>query len=161
MTCFTSYRLYDPLTDPWNVMCMYFYCSDNSSSSKLQETSLLFIMYDQEWFFVCRLYNMNGYKIQQAEFSYWMYADTVNTASEEQRTHTKTEDPGDYHPWRRRLAGERLWCVYSVNHSYNRVVHATGVEITGTEKLYVDPNCCNHGSDCVLIGFVRGFIVCM
>jgi hypothetical protein len=53
------------------------------SSRKLQETSLLYIMYNLEWFFVCRFYDMNAYKIQQAEFSYRRYTGTVNTASEE------------------------------------------------------------------------------
>jgi len=63
---------------------MYFCSSDSSSSSnKLQETSLLYVMYDLEWFFVCRLYDMNAYKILQTEFLYRMYIDTVNTASEE------------------------------------------------------------------------------
>lgn len=56
-----------------------------------------------------------------------------------------------------------VWCVGSVDNWYNRVVHATGAEITGTEKLYVVPNgkMCNHGSDCALVGFVRGYIVRM
>lgn len=42
-------------------------------------------MYDLEWFFVCRIYNKNAYQIQQTEFSYQMYTDTVNSASEEDR----------------------------------------------------------------------------
>lgn len=150
MTCFTSYCLYDPLKDPWKVMCLYF-CSSGSSSSKLQETS-----------FVCRLYNMNAYKIQQAEFSYRMY--THDERSKWGRPiRTNPVDPVDYYPWRWQVTGERLWCVGFEDKWYNRVVHATGTEITGTEKLYVVPlgAMCYHGSECALVGFVRGSIVCI